>query len=61
MLIVAVNAMWMGMDWWLHSHGHEYLTVEFQEAIGTPWGPFLAGGVAFTVVAFITHMAWAKG
>ena len=55
-LFVVVNAMWISMDLWLRAHGHEYLTTEFKEGLKSPWGPFLAGSVAFTVIAFATHM-----
>jgi hypothetical protein len=56
-LIVGVNATWIAMDVWLRKHGHEYLTTEFREGLHNPWfGPFLLGAVAFTVVAFLTHM-----
>lgn len=56
-LIVVVNALWIGMDLWLHAHGHEMLTDEFREGLKSPWfGPLLAFLVAGTVAAFTWHM-----
>lgn len=56
-LFIEVNATWILMDLWLRAHGHEYLTTEFKEGLRNPIiGPFLAGFVALTVVAFLTHM-----
>lgn len=51
------NALWIGMDMWLHAHHHEYLTVEFREGLRNPlWGPLLCALLAGTVAAFVWHM-----
>ena len=56
-LIVVVNALWIGMDLWLHANGHEYLTDEFREGLRHPlYGPILCFLVAGTVAAFTWHM-----
>lgn len=41
---------WIGFDWWLHKHHHEYITTEFREALQAPgwWGlimVFFIGGI----------------
>lgn len=60
-LIVVVNALWIGMDVWLKAHGYEYLTDEFREGLRHPlWGPLITGLVAFTIFAFVAHMWWAS-
>ena len=49
-LLVVINATWIGFDVWLNAHGHELLTTEFKEGIAHPlWGPVLAFAVAGTV------------
>ena len=56
-LIVAVNAYWISFDLWARANQHEYMTTEFREGLGNPlFGPLIMGLVAFTVVAFLTHM-----
>ena len=56
-LILWVNAYWIGFDVWADRHNHEYLTTEFREALHNPlWGPIVMGLVAFTIAAFIVHM-----
>ena len=56
-LIVLVNAYWIGFDLWARVNQHEYMTTEFREGMANPlWGPLILGLVAFTVAAFITHM-----
>lgn len=57
-LIVVVNATWIGMDLWLHVHGHEFLTTEFKEGLkgGGVWPPLLAFLTFGTIAAFIVHM-----
>ena len=56
-LIFEVNATWIGMDLWLRSHNHEFLTTEFKEGLRNPWwGPLIVGLLAFTVAAFCWHM-----
>lgn len=56
-LIVVINATWIGMDVWLRWQRHEYLTTEFREGLHNELlGPFIAGAIAFTVVAFLWHM-----
>lgn len=61
-LIVVVNALWIGMDVWLRRHGHEYLTTEFREGLKNEvLGPFIAGATALTIVAFCVHMWQVQG
>jgi len=61
-LLVVVNALWVGMDLWLHRNGHEFLTTEFREGLKNPvWGPLLAGATAATVAAFVWHMFIDRG
>jgi hypothetical protein len=61
-LIIEVNATWIGMDLWLRANGHEFLTTEFREGLRNElWGPLIMGLVAFTVVAFLTHMLTSPG
>jgi hypothetical protein len=56
-LLVIVNATWIGMDIWLRRNGHEFLTTEFREGLKHPlWGPVLAFATAGTVAAFVWHM-----
>jgi hypothetical protein len=56
-LILVINALWIGMDIWLRKNGHEYLTTEFREGLAAPvWGPLLAFMTAGTVAAFVWHM-----
>jgi len=56
-LILVVNALWIGMDVWLYRNGHEMLTTEFREGLQHPaWGPLLAFLTAGTVAAFAWHM-----
>ena len=56
-LVLGVNAYWIGFDLWARAHNHEYLTTEFREAMNNQlWGPLLMGAVAFTIAAFLTHM-----
>lgn len=56
-LLVEINATWIGMDLWLRHKRHEYLTTEFREGLKHPvWGPVLCFLVAGTVAAFVWHM-----
>jgi hypothetical protein len=56
-LIVLVNAYWIGFDLWARANNHEYLTTEFREGLNNPYfGPLIMGLVAFTIVAFLVHM-----
>ena len=56
-LIVGVNATWIGMDLWLRAHRHEFLTTEFREGLKDGLlGPLLCFLVAGTVAAFVWHM-----
>lgn len=56
-LVVIVNALWIGMDLWLHSRGHEYLTTEFREGLRNElWGPVLCFVTFGSVAAFVWHM-----
>lgn len=56
-LIVGINLTWIGMDVWLHKHGHEYLTTEFREGLQNElWGPLVVGLMCFTAGAFVFHM-----
>ena len=56
-LIVAVNALWIGMDLWLDAHGFELLTTEFKEGLRDQlWGPVLAFATFGTIGAFLFHM-----
>lgn len=56
-LVVVVNATWIGMDLWLRAHHYEYLTTEFREGLRHPlWGPLIVGLLAFTIGAFVWHM-----
>jgi cobalamin synthase len=56
-LIVVVNALWIGMDLWLYHHHHEMLTTEFREGLRREvWGPLLCFLTAGTVAAFCWHM-----
>jgi hypothetical protein len=49
--------MWIPMDIWLTTHGHETLTVEFREGLSSPlWGPALILLTVNTVVVFFGHM-----
>lgn len=55
-LIVGINAAWIGMDVWLSKHGHEFLTTEFREGLQNElWGPLLCFLVAGSVAAFVWH------
>ena len=55
-LIVEVNATWIGMDLWLRTHNHEYLTTEFREGLRHPvWGPVLCFLLFGTVAALVWH------
>lgn len=61
-LIIEVNASWIAMDLFLRWRHHEYLTTEFKEGLHNElWGPLIMGLVAFTVVAFLTHMLTSPG
>jgi hypothetical protein len=61
-LVVEVNATWIGMDLWLRRNGYEYLTTEFREGLRHGlWGPVITGLVAFTVAAFTAHMWLSSG
>ena len=56
-LLFVVNALWVGMDLWLHAHHHEWLTTEFKEGLKNQLvGPILAFVTAGTVAAFVWHM-----
>lgn len=56
-LIVVVNALWVGMDVWLYRNGHELLTTEFREGLAHPlYGPVLCFLTAGSVAAFFSHM-----
>lgn len=56
-LVVEVNATWIGMDLWLRAHRDELLTTEFREGLHSQiWGPLITGLLAFTVAAFVWHM-----
>ena len=56
-LIIGVNAYWIGFDLWARANNHEYMTTEFREGINNQlFGPLILGLVAFTVVAFLVHM-----
>lgn len=56
-LIFVVNALWISMDLWLKSHGHEYLTTEFREGLkNVLWGPILVFVTVGTFCAFVWHM-----
>ena len=56
-LILLVNAFWIGFDLWARKHNHEYMTTEFREGLrNTLWGPVIMGLCAFTVAAFLVHM-----
>ena len=56
-LIIGVNAYWIGFDLWARANNHEYLTTEFREGINNQlFGPLILGLVAFTVTAFLVHM-----
>ena len=60
-LIVVVNALWIGMDLWLRAHHHEFLTTEFREGLKNPLlGPLLAFLTAGTVAAFVWHFFLSK-
>lgn len=61
-LLLNVNVQWIAMDWWLHRHGHEYLTTEVREALQSSgaWGlviSFVVGGVLL-MAAF--HFAYQR-
>lgn len=61
-LLVDINVTWIGMDLWLRSHGHEFLTTEFREGLANPLiGPFLFGFTLLTFGAFFWHMYISKG
>ena len=56
-LIIGVNAYWIGFDLWARANNHEYMTTEFREGINNQlFGPLILGLVAFTVTAFLVHM-----
>ena len=56
-LIIGVNAYWIGFDLWARANNHEYMTTELREGINNPvLGPLVLGLIAFTVVAFLAHM-----
>jgi hypothetical protein len=56
-IVVLFNAIWIGMDFWLHAHGYELLTTEFKEGLRHPlWGPLLAFATFGTAAAFVFHM-----
>lgn len=55
-LIVAINAIWIGMDLWLRAHNHELLTREIREVLaGGSWRSLLVAaftGATFGIVMF---------
>lgn len=56
-LIILVNIYWIGYDVWARLSNKEYMTTEFKEGLhNTLYGPLIMGLVAFTVIAFLTHM-----
>lgn len=60
-LIIEINATWIGMDLWLRAHHHEYLTTEFKEGLNHElWGPLIVGLLAASIAAFVWHMFTAR-
>lgn len=58
LIVQAVAEVWF-IDWWLHAHGHEYLTTEFREALANPlWGIVLAGATGAVVAVGLYHFFW---
>jgi len=62
-LVVVVNALWVGMDMWLHRHGHEYLTVEVREALQAKgaWGLVISCAVGATLGLAAYHFIYQRG
>lgn len=55
-LIVEVNATWIGMDVWLNRNGYEMLTTEFREGLRNPFmGPLLFFLTFGTIAALVGH------
>jgi hypothetical protein len=57
-LIFIINATWISMDVWLHHNHYEMLTTEMREGLRSWYGPFIFGGIVFTVAAFCWHMIY---
>lgn len=56
-LIIVVNATWIGMDLWLNYRRHEVLTQEFREGLkSTFYGPLLVFLTVGSIAAFLWHM-----
>lgn len=56
-LIILVNAYWIVWDFVIHRRtGWDMMTTVFREGLNSTLGCFIAGGIAFTVFTFITHM-----
>ena len=48
---------WIPIDLWLHANKHPYLTTQMRAWWHSPrTGPFIIGGLAFVVVAFLDHI-----
>lgn len=53
---------WILIDQWLKRHHHEYITVEFREAIqGGWWGFWVVGIVGFILAVAIWHFFYIRG
>lgn len=62
LILFVINLAYVVIaDWWLHSHGHEFMTTEFREGLQNEiWGPIVTASWFGLFIGLTFHFYSAK-